>query len=158
MKKTLSLILVCLFLLSLPACGMYSKQDLDDIWRDAYNEGYDDGLSAGEFRWTDYGRDEGYNEGHKDGQTEGYDDGYYDGRSDGYTEGYRDASNESMDMECAATDYACEQGGMHPEEAMCVVYDFENQTTLYNDTIPTVDDYITAVHSLYCFYEYYYSN
>ena len=61
-------------------------------------------------------------------------------------------------MQWDAEHYAREKSGWNPEEAMGIIEDFENQTAYYNDFIPSVDEYIEAVHSLYYFYEYYYSN
>ncbi len=62
MKQFLSFALALAFLFLLSACGMYSKQDLDDTWQEAYNEGYEDGHK------------DGYNDGTRKGSEYVYDE------------------------------------------------------------------------------------
>lgn len=99
-KKNLFFCFLCILLL-LSSCG-YSKAELEDAKKTAYDQGYLDGYEQGQ----DEGYDSGYSSGSHDGYGEGYfdgieygteegysdayDDGYNDGYSDGYDDGYRD--------------------------------------------------------------------
>ena len=100
-----------------------------------YDEGYEEGSSSG--------YDKGYDEGH--------DDGYNDGYNNGYDEGYSEALTyfESI-IEYDAIHYARENSDFHPEEALCIIDDYENGTPV------TEEDYNEAIESLYRYCEYLY--
>jgi hypothetical protein len=74
-------------------------------------------------------------------------------RSELYEAGFKEAYGEfyhAIDYE--AVHYAKDNGGWHPEEAMCIIDAYENGEGY------TEEEYREAVRSLYCFYEYFYNS
>lgn len=88
----------------------------------------------------------------------GYNDGLSIGREIGYDEGYADGYNTISLSRSDAENYACENSPYHPEDAVRIIDAFESNEPFWNDgKIPSQQDYIDAVHSLYYFYEYYFN-
>ena len=99
--------------------------------------------------------DEGYEEGSSSGYYTGYDEGYSEGYSKGYDEGYNEGYSEVMAhfeniIEYDAIHYAREYSIFHPEEALCIIDDYENGEPV------TEEDYNEAIESLYRYCEYLY--
>ena len=87
------------------------------------------------------------------GYTVGYDDGYDDGSFEGYLEGFDDACAEYVDaIEWSAIDHVYEYCDFHPEEAVCIIEDYEN-----GDDSVTEEEYKGAIKSLCYYYDYFYS-
>lgn len=80
MKKTFILFLILASLFALSGC--YTREDIDTIRYNAWEEGYQEGWAEGNM--------DGYEQGFETGKESGYDEGSYDG----YQEGYADALYE----------------------------------------------------------------
>lgn len=135
MKRTFLVLLLLSALLALSACGRYSESDLDAARSAGYADGKADGYGSGE--------------------SDGYSLGYRHGYEEGFEAGASGGSVDSLVWE--AEHYAAENGGWHPEEALCIIEDYENGTAKYFDAVPTVEEYGEAIHTLYYFYEFFYS-
>lgn len=80
MKKIFLLCFALATLLCLSGC--YTREDIETIRYNAWEEGYQEG-------WVE-GSADGYDKGFESGKESGYDEGTYDG----YQEGYADALND----------------------------------------------------------------
>ena len=100
-----------------------------------YEEGYDDGYSAAKEKFSEHGYEM-------------------------YQKGYDEATGDFVDgiIEWRAIRYAKENGGWHPEEAMCIIDAYESGSMFYGKTPITEKDYKDAIKTLYYYYEYFYGN
>ena len=134
MKKNITtLIMLMVIIFSFTSC--YYQENYKEDYYDIYNNGY----------------------------NEGYDDGYDIGREDGYYDGVEDGWQDNIDeigwwFEGNAIRYARERssGGWVPEEAWGIIEAYQNNEPLYDNEIPSEQEYHEAVDSLICFYEYFY--
>ena len=111
-------------------------------YEDGYIEGYSDGYSAAESDMEYLSEEE-------------FEDGY----DIGYEDGYFDAEDEYSDydwLEHEAAHYAREYSEWHPVEAMEIIDAYQNNEPLDGDGIPSEEEYLDAIESLYRFYEYFY--
>lgn len=104
-----------------------------------YNKGYDEGVVS-------ISRDNEYN--------------YMRGYDDGYKNGFEEASAYPPDttirqIERDATQYAMHNSEWHPEEAWCIIDAYQNGGT-YEGRQPSHRDYLDAIDTMICFYEYFY--
>lgn len=135
MKRIAAFVAIFVVLVSLSSCNLKP-------YRDDYEEGYDDGYYCG----LDKGWDLGYDEGHSDGYDEGSKDGWID-----YIE------EPGCYFEWDASHHAKEQTGWHPEEARMIIDAYQNSEPFWEDgSPPTQKEYIEAIDTLICFYEYFY--
>lgn len=121
---------IMLFGIVLSSCSSKQESSNDELYQDGYDAGYDIGF------------DEGYEYGRVDGA-------FFD-RDDNMAE-------IACDLEDEAIHYVVEQGYWHPEEACTIIEAYQNNTAYYkNGSSPSKQDYIKAVDSLICFYNYFY--
>ena len=80
MRKAILICFILVILISMSGC--YTREDIDTIRYNAWEEGYQEGWAEGNM--------DGYEQGFEAGKESGYDEGPYDG----YQEGYADALYE----------------------------------------------------------------
>lgn len=150
MKNTILLYLILFALLTLPACG---NAYYDEGFEDGYADGYADGYFDAEYEIGSLAEEE---------YEDGYDNGYYDGHHDGYREGSKEGWIDNAEdigwyFGERAVDYAASNSKWHPEEAWGVIEAYQNNEAFYEDgSPPSKQDYLDAIDSLICFYEYFY--
>ena len=96
--------------------------------------------------------------GYESGNTTGYDNGYEDGYEAGYEWGYIQAEDEYNYygwLEEEGIHYARKYSEWSPEEAMYVIRAYQDNEPLYHNAVPSEEEYIDAVESLFRFYEYF---
>jgi flagellar biosynthesis/type III secretory pathway protein FliH len=144
----------------------YRPRHSEDYY-DGYHEGYEDGANDWDVldekfqSGIEIGREEGYEYGHSDGYSEGFDDGYGEGYEEGRDYGY-ELGREDFDRIESIVDDAVSRAKTysewHPDEALEIIYCYENKEAFWdNGSPPTYDEYLDAIDSLYGFYEYFYN-
>lgn len=143
MKRYANLFMFAMVLVVLLAsCGT-------ETYEDGYEAGYIDGYAEAQLEVGDLCEKE-----FSDGYEMGYDDGFVEGSEEGWIDNIEEPARY---IEEEAVHYAREHSGCHPEEAMVIIYSYQNKELLHDDrSLPTQDEYIEAIESLYRFYEYFY--
>lgn len=144
-KRFLSLFVVftvCLCFISCSYSGSY-----DEGYADGYDEGYFDALDVMQHEL----------------ELE-YEHGYEKGYSNGYEEYMKYGWLENIDtfgnyFGREAEHYASRAGEWHPEEAVVIIEGYRNGTFVeVCKSVPTYQNYLDAVDSLVCFYDYFYGS
>ena len=137
MKKLIAIIAVVLLSCSLSACEQ-------EGYEAGYEAGYSDGYSDAEIE-MEYLLDEEF----LDGYDWGYDDGYWEAEKE-YGK-YRWLEEDAMH-------YAREQTGWDLESACMLIEAYQNNEPFYVDgSCPSEKDYLDAIETLICFYDYFFS-
>ena len=139
MKKLATIIaMLILVLCYLSACG-----------KGTYEDGYADGYSDAEAKMEYLMEDEFF-----DSYDNGYDDGYFEGSREGWID---HLEKPGRYLEEEAVHYARQYSEWHPEEALAIIYSYQNGEPLYDDgVLPSHEEYLEAIESLCRFYEYFY--
>ena len=112
-------------------------------------------LSCGQEKTYDDGFEDGYDMGYFDASVN-FENDYARGYEEGLRDGHHDAEEYFPEIIHDAEHYAAITGGWHPEEAWGIVEAYLTNMPMDDDGIPSYDEYLAAVDSLICFYEYFY--
>lgn len=130
MRKLTVLFATLMVLCSLSACSV-----------ETYEDGYRDGYSDAEFEMGYLAEEE-----FQAGYDIGYDVGYYEAEKEYSYYGW---------LEDEAIHYARKYSEWSPEEAMWVIESYQSKKPI-DGTLPSYEEYLDAIESLYRFYEYFY--
>lgn len=140
--------------------ALYIIFGISDMYGDSYDRGYIDGFSKAEADGQYYAEQEykiGYEEGYSDGLNAHSEDSYSDFDADAYWAEYKVYAANHFGHE--AESYASIESEWHPEEALMIIECYENNE--YSEecgSVPTKQDFLDAVYSLMCFYDYFYGS
>ena len=137
MKRFIVIFASVALFVCLLSCGYRGTYD------DGYEDGYDEGYFYAMIKFEDY-YDRGY--------ENGYDEGYWEGSQNGWIDHIEEPGRY---LEEEAVHYARQYSEWHPEEAMTIIHSYQSREPI-DGTLPSYEEYLEAIESLYRFYEYFY--